>query len=679
MQNLAQSTERIVAFAGAGASAIPPSRIPGWTAFNDLLLESLCERLAAYSRNRQPTDEMLATFRARRDGSQFFAPDFQAQLIEEEVGADYFGVWKSIATQAYGPVHAGLAELAERGRLAAIITPNFDQLFERALEARGQPFRVFHDRAAFEALPSYLAESQSAVPIIKIHGSLADVGSLVDTLRQRVAGRPPELNAALQTLLQRHPWMFLGFSGADFNYDRNYLGVRDAAPSAVGFTFVARDGAAIEPGVAELVAAYGDEKADVVRGDLRTWVADTFGLPAWADPNPSDAGAGPPVKARIVEWVEQLGPMAVVNILCSMLKSSGMDADAFWLLRKTWKSYRDSKDADNPSYARYHYNFGMSLFDAGLMANPLTLAPDMSNLIEWKRHADQDAYQFLGRAYGSNKLLAPGAYLGATMALRGNVGHGMQLLAEVTDAAIQRREPLEYCDVAIASAVVYDIVQFFRPPIEQFRGCLERLEAAGDEPRRATICALLGRFLTYAQQYDEAGSFLNEADRIAERLDLRSVRLMSAGARGLWLADSGTSPQEGVYVLSALSEVIRQSDAVPLATMVDLAAPDDAPTVITGRNPARCRVLLDLTRAALLAGDADVVNRTLDELDEYTLDPFLGYRPHFLLTYAQCMLTMDEPQSHALAAELIDKARALGNEGGNPWVREAADHYAQYV
>jgi hypothetical protein len=90
-------------------------------------------------------------------------------------------------------------------------------------------------------------------------------------------------------------------------------------------------------------------------------------------------------------------------------------------------------------------------------------------------------------------------------------------------------------------------------------------------------------------------------------------------------------------------------------------------------------VLLDLARAALLSGDADVVNRTLDELDEYTLEPFLGYRPHFLLTYAQCMLTMDEPESHALAAELIDKARAFGAEGGNPWVREAADHYAQYV
>lgn len=119
-----------VVFVGAGASAMPPSRLPTWTEFNDLLLECLCDLLAEFSDNRQPTAKMLAIFRARRDQTRFFAPDFQAQLIEEEIGADYFRVWQSLDTEIYGPVHAALAELARLGRLAAVVTTNFDRLID---------------------------------------------------------------------------------------------------------------------------------------------------------------------------------------------------------------------------------------------------------------------------------------------------------------------------------------------------------------------------------------------------------------------------------------------------------------------------------------------------------------------------------------------------------------------
>ena len=141
-----------ITLVGAGASALPPAQLPTWTSFNDLLLECLCDRLGQYSGNRQPTSAILDAFRARRQGGRFFAPDFQAQLIEEEVGADYFRVWQSIDTDVYGPVHVGLAELAARGRISAIITTNFDRLIETALAARGVVFEVFHDEAGFSQI-----------------------------------------------------------------------------------------------------------------------------------------------------------------------------------------------------------------------------------------------------------------------------------------------------------------------------------------------------------------------------------------------------------------------------------------------------------------------------------------------------------------------------------------------
>src|SRR5690242_13399820 len=64
-----------VAFVGAGASVIPPSSLPTWNGFNNLVLETLLEVLNEYSAGRQPTAEMLATFRERRDKTMFFAPD----------------------------------------------------------------------------------------------------------------------------------------------------------------------------------------------------------------------------------------------------------------------------------------------------------------------------------------------------------------------------------------------------------------------------------------------------------------------------------------------------------------------------------------------------------------------------------------------------------------------------
>jgi len=359
MADLLHSSDPLVAFVGAGASALPPSSLPTWRGFNDLLLESLADQLAEYSGNRQPTEELLSVFRARRDDTRFFAPDFQAQLMEEEVGADYFRVWQSLESSVYGPVHKDLAELASKGRLAAIITTNFDSLIETALRDRGQPFEVFHDRESFGALARVVAgEPPSALPVIKIHGSIEDASSLVDTLRQRLAGRPESLANALQVLLRKHPWLYLGFSGADFSYDPHYLGILDAAAEARGFVFLARQGATLEDGVRTLAEAYGPEKSAIVYGDLPGWLSRSFGL-AETVPEPggvsAEGDARLRVRGRIREWVRSLGAMSSVNILYSMLQSSGLEADALWLMRRTWASYRSPHDTRaGKSYDRFN-------------------------------------------------------------------------------------------------------------------------------------------------------------------------------------------------------------------------------------------------------------------------------------------------------------------------------------
>jgi len=673
LEVLRDSEVPFVAFVGAGASAIPPSRLPTWKGFNDLLLECLCERLDEYTRNRQPTAQMLEAFRARRDQTRFLSPDFQAQLMEEEVGVDYFAVWQSLDTDAYGPVHAGLAELAANGRLTAIITTNFDRLIETALRGRGVKVEVYGNAARFAEL-SAAKGAPDTLPIIKIHGSIEDASSLVDTLRQRMAGRPPALNEVLQVLLRRSPWMYLGFSGADFSYNPRYLGVLDAAAEAAGFVFVRQPGRELTAGVVKLVEAYGPAKAATVEAELSTWLADTFALQPWqAGAALSDADATARVKRKIREWVDKLGSIAVVNIVCAMLKSAGLQREAFFLLRRTFRSYRTPDDTKVRSYQRYNYNYGVALFEAGLISNPVALAEDMSNLSEWKEYADQNAFEFLARGYRDGGLLSAGGALASVMAYRGEVGKAIHLAGTVTDEAIRREAWLELCDVAVASVALYDIVSVYTAGAEQLRLCIERATALGDEPRRALLCAHRGRLLTYGRRFAEADIELKEAETIAARLDMYWASLVARAARGLWLGDSGTSAEAGVPMLQGVVDELRAFDDVPLVSKLDLNNPGLAPTLIKGRNPLLCRVLLDLTLAALAIGRSDIINPALDQLDELTVEHFPGYVPHYYFLYAQCLLQAD-PSHPDKPLQLVAQARKVGETSQNPWVAQFADH-----
>src|SRR5215510_14956452 len=101
-----------------------------------------------------------------------------------------------------------------------------------------------------------------------------------------------------------------------------------------------------------------------------------------------------------------------------MLRSSGLGPQAQWLRRKTWKSYRSPDDTTGVSYDRYNDNFGMSLLDVGLIRNPVALADDQSNLIEWRRHADQNAFEYLSRGFKGGRLRVAGAHLASLLAYR---------------------------------------------------------------------------------------------------------------------------------------------------------------------------------------------------------------------------------------------------------------------
>ena len=112
-----------------------------------------------------------------------------------------------------------------------------------------------------------MARRPPAIPVIKVHGSVGRAETMVDTLRQRVLGRPQALEAALVRLFRDHAVLVVGFSGADLAYDPQYLGLREGAAGSPSFTVVNREGDEPTEPLAELVASAGAH-ARIVDGTL---------------------------------------------------------------------------------------------------------------------------------------------------------------------------------------------------------------------------------------------------------------------------------------------------------------------------------------------------------------------------------------------------------------------------
>jgi hypothetical protein len=88
----------LVVFLGAGKSMLPTSCLPKWDRFNEFALEALTRRVVHYTGREVYGDEAFSIFKYRRDATQFFAPDYQAQIITEECGEDYFRVLQVLDT-----------------------------------------------------------------------------------------------------------------------------------------------------------------------------------------------------------------------------------------------------------------------------------------------------------------------------------------------------------------------------------------------------------------------------------------------------------------------------------------------------------------------------------------------------------------------------------------------------
>lgn len=634
----------LVVFAGAGISMPPPSSLPSWYLINEVVLESLAQRLEPFAGahfSEEVRQQLIAT---RNDKTRHFSPDYHAQIIEDECGPDYFRVLQALDAEEWNGCHAAIAALAKAGFVAAVVTTNFDRLLERALDAVGVQPRVYRKREEYESWHV----DEDPLAIIKVHGSVENLDSMVDTLRQRLMGRPEPLERGLIELLKRHHVLFAGFSGADLAYDEGYLGLRAAAEANRGFTCLLRPGDEPTAGMASLKRAWG-ENARYLKGELPGWLDGLLGSLQLTVPKvpvvtaPSDRIAA--LRRHADRWSSSLGHMLAVAIMAELLESSGRPELAYQLLVKTYNSAGEIRDPEAPGYARYNYQLGRRLLEQGNFDCPVDPYYGRKARREgYDPFTANDCFQCLHRGMSGNfadGFIAMGLY----EALRGYPEHGAERLRSVRKRAQDLGAILPFVDACRTLAIVYEILMKYSDGLEWLDLALKYARRIGDEPRRARVCAELARFLAAKHQFEESHQRLREGTTIAQRLDLRVTRLE------LWSAET--------------SVLVYEERGAEAAALIERTVPALREA---GFRPLLLRTLIDAGYASYQTRDQVLIDRVHNEIYDLA-DSYPGYAPLVALMNARLAKRTGDAES---ARSNAQEAKRLGEIYQNSGVIEEA-------
>lgn len=551
--------QKLVVFAGAGISSGPPTRLPGWFKINRMIVEALCVRVEFYLGRSEYLDQIRAAINERREIGRF-PPDYQAQILEEYAGQDYFRALQSLDVNVRNAGHDALAHLARNGTLAAILTTNFDRLIEQALDAVGVEYEVASEAASYErCYRAIKAGNGLKLPVLKVHGCVSDANSLVDTLKQRLLGRNSNLNRALELLIERHPWVYTGFSAADLETDYDYLRILPCAERSPGIGYVQWPGAqGLEPGAVKLLEKYSG-KAETIKAETH----DVFAAIAQAveAPPPRFEHAGTSdtdaiVQETLTSWAAGLHPAVPINCLAAVCESNAMSFAAFELLHRFWKDVlpKDRKGEHFERYRQVHGRLGMGY-------GQLSLLEDSKST-----KGEESLQNLLRRAHAGDPLAA--AWAGITFMWAGNREWAMQMLLLHHDKLEGDHVSKEVSvDCWMAKA---EIFYFYCEPeviLRSWPGAWKYAEMAGDLPRQAKCGALAA--LHYAE-FDPGNykEFVNLAQPVfdrAARLNDPGINGFISLAAGRYLTRTVENPIQAAEELRTAYEALKVAGRPPWA------------------------------------------------------------------------------------------------------------------
>lgn len=207
----------IAFFCGSGISLDAPSCLPKWDNLCETALKHLCvaSNNTYYDLLRSKLDLYIFT---------------QVALERMEGTSDLF--CKIFSAGKPNANHLAIARFCKDNDVRIIITTNFDNLIEQALEIEGVAFEVI---VGFDDLISHKIEKLGHLQLIKIHGSADNPTSIIGSFKSiHRFNFTLQATKAFEPIFQNYKIVFVGYSGADFRVNRNYLNILSAAPLARG-------------------------------------------------------------------------------------------------------------------------------------------------------------------------------------------------------------------------------------------------------------------------------------------------------------------------------------------------------------------------------------------------------------------------------------------------------------
>jgi len=494
-----------------------------------------------------------------------------------------------------------------------------------------------------------LKVGEGPLPVIKVHGSVEEPDSMVDTLRQRLRGRPEALERAVGDLMKRHHVLFAGFSGADLAYDEDYLGLRAAAAQNRGFTCLVRPGTQASPAMVSLQAAWG-EGARFQEAMLPEWFGGLL-HELGAEPSPgmvADAvDRKPALAAHADAWSTSIGHMVAVSIMSELLESTGRGDLAYKVLVSTYNSGGELRDPGAKGYFRYNYQLGRRLLDRGEFEFPIDSLRRRQAEREplLSRFHASDCYQCLQRGQAGDFADAHIA-VAWYETLRGYPQAGAERLRHIRNAAQEAGFPLPFVDSCRTLAMVYEILMHYADALDWLERAYAVARSAGDEPRRARICAELARFFAMKGRFGEAHEKLVEAQAIVDRLEIRIARFDVWAAEGSVLVEE-RRPSEALEKLRWAMDGYREA----------------------GLRPALLRTMIDAGYTSFQLQDQPLFDHVQDHIFGLA-DSFPGYSPLVALMMARLMRgTGNSGESD----KFVEETKRLAGLYQNPGAAEEAD------
>ncbi len=484
----------LVIFAGAGVSAAPPTSLPGWKPLNAAIFRALRKRLETGVERKDWLLRMEALLDSQRDADKF-PPDYQAQVIEEMCGVRYFHALQALDVDVTNAAHRGIAALTASGAVRAIVTTNFDRLIERALETHLIAYQVAYDTKGYvEVRDRLVAGEAGPIPVIKIHGSVGDPLSMIDTLKQRRKGRSRAIEECLRQLNPGY-WLYLGFSAADLETDQNYLGLVEGASRSSGATYVARPGGkGLGAGAKLLMEAYGDRREVVVAeiDDYTAKVGERVHAASAVEVAAPSRSGNEEFEAKLAVWASGLTMSATGICLAAILEAAGESEPAVRILdRLARKEIYDERGT--PDFHALQLQYGRLGAAFGRFVN----VPDMNGA---ESNASVESKQSLLRLLDTENAARalgwmPCFYLWLdlgqdAMGITAQIMQGYYsndwgpLTPENEEAAV---------DAWLAAAqvcIVNTHPKTIRAVLETFPNALDRAKRSGDVVRTARVLAL---------------------------------------------------------------------------------------------------------------------------------------------------------------------------------------------